>query len=235
MKSTAFISQVAGAYRVEEKTVQLYARLMKEAGLITSGARGVNAPHMHPRDAVRMTIALLATSSAARAVELYQRFSAMTYQPDRSSGPDPIGFGIMRGDSLENVLLSMFVDGLGAPIWSYSPWIEVHENDRTATIELNPPSIEEKSDKYFLLFETGERSEAMRASDRQAHAGIKITRGLSCQSLLTCALPFDVERIKKASWETLSKERDKGIIDLPADKDRQPEKGLWFDRVLEGD
>ena len=89
MKSRAFIKNVSDAYRIEERTVKLYARLMKEAGLVTTGARGVNAPHMHPRDAVRLTIALLATGTAAHAVEMYHRFANMIYQPEHSRGPHP--------------------------------------------------------------------------------------------------------------------------------------------------
>jgi len=46
MKSAAFIDIVASAYGVAGKTVTLFARLLKEASLPTSGGRAAaRAPH----------------------------------------------------------------------------------------------------------------------------------------------------------------------------------------------
>ncbi|MFQ8434015.1 hypothetical protein [Amaricoccus sp. W119] len=46
--SQPFLRIVSEAYVVEEKTVAVYARLMREAGLLTTGARGINAPTCTP-------------------------------------------------------------------------------------------------------------------------------------------------------------------------------------------
>lgn len=58
---------VAQATGVGEQTVAMYARVLREAGLLTTGARGVNAPHMKAIDAARLLIAMMATEKPSRA------------------------------------------------------------------------------------------------------------------------------------------------------------------------
>jgi len=79
MKSAAFNKLIADAYSIAEKTVVVYARLLKEAGLMTTGARGRNAPDMTPMDAARITISLLASEKPTEAVEMCQRFRQLTH------------------------------------------------------------------------------------------------------------------------------------------------------------
>jgi hypothetical protein len=74
MKSGPFISTVAVAYGIEEKTVRLVARLLREAGYLTQGPRGRGAPHMTPKDAATLTIALLATGSPAKSVPEFEYY-----------------------------------------------------------------------------------------------------------------------------------------------------------------
>ncbi|MBL4917763.1 hypothetical protein [Szabonella alba] len=77
MKSGPFIKAVAAAYRLDAQTVTLFARSLKEAGHMTSGARGVNAPHMMPGDLAALTIALLATEKPTKAVEMFEAVAGM--------------------------------------------------------------------------------------------------------------------------------------------------------------
>lgn len=90
MKSGPFIKAVSEAYKVEEKTVNTVARFLREAGLLTSGARGVNAPDMTPLDAARITIALLATDRPARVVEAVKEYSKLTVNHDCLEGYMPL-------------------------------------------------------------------------------------------------------------------------------------------------
>lgn len=243
MKSSAFIKIVAEAYRVEEKTVTLYARFMKEAGLITSGARGVNAPHMHPRDAVRLTIALLATGTAAHAVRMYQRFAGMTYQPDRSTGPHPASLGVHEGATLESVLLHMFTTDMfpegveGGGPFECAPYLELQENQRIATIEHSPlvagEYVHGERQRAGIYFATRNRPEGMALEDRQAHAGIHVKRGIRPIDLQECAMPFYLEWRDKVSWETMRKETEEERERRHRHGDFTPEKGLWFDRNIE--
>lgn len=237
MKSSAFIKIVADAYKVEEKTVTLYARFMKEAGLITSGARGVNAPHMHPRDAVRLTIALLATGTAAHAVKLYQRFAGMTYQPERSKGKHPASFGLLDGATLETILLRMFTadlfpegEGSEGP-FACAPYLELQENMRRATIE-HSPMLGGEGSRDGLFFASGELSEVVAIEDRRAHGGILVSRGVAPVALQQCALPFYLEWRDKVSWETMQKETEEEARQRHRFGVAVPEKGLWFERDL---
>lgn len=243
MKSSAFIKIVSEAYQVEEKTVTLYARLMKEAGLLTTGARGVNAPHMHPRDAVRLTIALLATGTAAHAVKLYQRFAKMTYQPDRSNGPHPVSLGAHEGATLESVLLHMFTTDMfpegveGGGPFECAPYLELQENQRVATIEHSALAdgkyVRGERNRAGLYFATRNRSEDIALDDRRAHGGILISRGVAPIALHQCALPFHLERKNKMSWETMRvKTEQEQRVGQARSGTLTQEKGLWFEREL---
>ncbi|WP_147272147.1 hypothetical protein [Phyllobacterium salinisoli] len=59
VKSGGFIVGVASILGLPEKTVSGAFRVLRESGLMTSGARGVNAPDMTDLDASRMLIAML--------------------------------------------------------------------------------------------------------------------------------------------------------------------------------
>ncbi len=242
MKSSAFIKIIAKAYRVEEQTVGLYTRFMKEAGLITSGARGVNAPHMHPRDAVRLTIALLATGTAAHAAPLYRRFAGMEVQPFASKDQLVPNSGISEGATLEAVLLhmfsaDMFPEGIpgGGPM-DCNPYLELQEGQRIATIKystlVNGKLAHDEKNRATAFFMTRDRPRDMAAQDRQAHGGIFVSRGLATMSLSECAIPFYLEWRDKVSWETMEKE----TADEKEQRFRHGNftlaKGLWFDRDL---
>lgn len=77
MRKGPFISTVAAFCRIEEKTVRIFARELINAGLLSSGGRGVNAPHMTHEDLATMLIAMLGTDKPARAVETVEHFGQM--------------------------------------------------------------------------------------------------------------------------------------------------------------
>jgi len=125
---------MARAFGVPHKTMITYTRFLKEAGLLTTGARGVNAPHMTALDASRVTIALLASDAPGQAVERVKRFGSIPYNPTfEKSWPWYENIGqkdfeaIFEGETLEEVLAFMFgrVGALG--IEGASKWF--HEND----------------------------------------------------------------------------------------------------------
>lgn len=218
----------------------LYARLLKEAGLITSGIRGVNAPHMHPRDAVRLTIALLATGTAAHAVRLYHRFASMTFLVNRSNGPHPDCFGVQDEATLEAVLLQMFTADMfpenGEGPFEFAPYLEIQENQRIAKIEHSPLSdgkLGTSQPAATIRFGTRNRSDEMAIEDRRAHGGILVSRGLSSACLFQCALPFYLERQNKIAWETMERETEEEKEQRFRSGNYKPAKGLWFDRDIE--
>ena len=121
MKSDAFNHMIASALTTPKKTVIVYARLLKEAGMLTTGARGRHAPEMTPLDAARMTLAILTTESPSQCVERVRRFGQIKYSPDFKKSyrgyetikPDHF-VSLFNGETLEEVLAYMF--GLPASV-----------------------------------------------------------------------------------------------------------------------
>lgn len=82
MKQGKFITAISEAYRISYGTVRLFVRELNKAGLLTTGAHGVNAPNMTPLDAARVTIAILGTdkpTQASQAVETYGNLGVNRY------------------------------------------------------------------------------------------------------------------------------------------------------------
>lgn len=111
MKSAAFNHMMAQALTTPLNAVTDYARRLKEAGLLSTGARGVNAPEMTPLDAARLLLAILTTPSPAQCVERVRRFGQIKYSPNYRKAYrgyetiQPKEFGTrFQGTTLEEVL-----------------------------------------------------------------------------------------------------------------------------------
>lgn len=134
MKSGPFLSMIADTFAVEGKTVTVYARALKEAGLLTTGARGVNAPDMTALDAARMTIALLACDGPSQAVERVQRFGQLQYSPTLRNGrtwretirTDEFTSMFSGAKTLEEVLSFIFSLYLDRSLDDASAWFGQH-------------------------------------------------------------------------------------------------------------
>lgn len=115
MKSAAFNKMIAQALTTPEHSVIVYARRLKEAGLMTTGARGRNAPEMTPMDAARLTLAILTTDSPLQCVEFVTRFGQLKFSPSFKKAirgyetiqPDHF-LSLFKGETLEQVLAYMF-------------------------------------------------------------------------------------------------------------------------------
>lgn len=190
MKPGPFNKLIAEAYRVEEKTVVVFTRALKEADLITTGARGVNAPDMTPLDAARVTIALLVTDKPTRAAEMVRRFGGLPYTASESKGEHPAEFGIRDGITLEEVLANIFAsDGLFAHA---HPYVEIRTNARTASIEHAAGGI---------FFRTLNRSEEQAAADRKDFLGIRRASGVASSEMMQIWVQFYCERRDGLDWE----------------------------------
>lgn len=115
MKAAAFNQMIADALTMPLSTVTNYARFLKEADLMTTGARGVNAPDMTALDAARLVIAILSTPNPGYCAERVARFGKIKYSPSyrkRYRGyeviqPDEFR-ALFKGETLEDVLASIF-------------------------------------------------------------------------------------------------------------------------------
>lgn len=110
MKSGPFIALVSETFGLDPKTVSFAARMLREAGYITTGARGVNAPHMTARDAARLSLALLTGEGPTRIVSAFEHYRAMTLDEELSGAP----IGLMtvcdlpEGHTIEDLLTWIF-------------------------------------------------------------------------------------------------------------------------------
>lgn len=66
---SVLIDDLSERFSFEKTKLNSLARVMREAGLLTSGARGVNAPHATTLDASRLLIAMMLDSKIATVVE----------------------------------------------------------------------------------------------------------------------------------------------------------------------
>lgn len=87
MKPGPFLSAVAAGLCLEEKTVRVFAREMRLAGLLSTGARGVNAPDMTIEDLAKLMVAFLATDRPSKAVEMLSCVGAMQLSEHTEAAP----------------------------------------------------------------------------------------------------------------------------------------------------
>lgn len=198
MKSGPFLSMIADTFSVEGKTVTVYARALKEAGLLTTGARGVNAPDMTPLDAARMTIALLACDGPSQAVERVQRFGKIRYSPDyRTSqtwretiGPEEFA-SLFPVETLEEVLAFIYSLYLDRSLEDASRWF----NERLFSLKILPFEVSAELElwKYTDNKITGERVIPFRGTRRDPQyttikGGIRVERAASPGTLSEIAI-----------------------------------------------
>jgi hypothetical protein len=136
-------ARVASATGVPETTVTVYARVLREAGLLTTGARGVNAPPMSALDAARLLIALVVTERPSRAADAVADFGQL-----------PCGFvgaryptskiGLARSRKLQSdhvleeataMVIDIVADG-DEKATVEADWAEVGGNDIALTVDL---------------------------------------------------------------------------------------------------
>lgn len=77
MRIGSLTSLLASTYGIPEPTVTLVARSMREAGLLSTGARGVNAPEMTMRDVARLTLALMSGEPPSKVVEEFRFIASL--------------------------------------------------------------------------------------------------------------------------------------------------------------
>lgn len=141
MQPGPFNTFIAENCDVDEKTVTVFTRELKEAHLITSGGRGRYAPHMLPIDAARVLIALMATDRPSEAVPAIVRWSNMRVR--EADGLDDLDQPIFMGNpTLEQALIRIIaLDPDPANIPASFPAFQIARNEKTAFLEwhMNAP------------------------------------------------------------------------------------------------
>lgn len=88
--------------------VSVVARSLREAGLLTTGARGVNAPAMEIRDVARLTLALLTGQPPSKVVEEYLIVASLQTKDIYPEDGFISKYAVREQHDLEDVVTSIF-------------------------------------------------------------------------------------------------------------------------------
>ena len=116
MKKSQLLASVSRVRGFKESAVGVTFRFLRDAGLATTGARGVNAPDMTTRDVAAVLIAMLTYETPGKqAADAFRMIGPLEC---RDPHPDPDGFSLeaLRGLSAPFT----FVDALAALIDVYA-------------------------------------------------------------------------------------------------------------------
>lgn len=193
MKHQAFTEIVAKATGVPEKTVAIFARNLKSASLLTSGARGVNAPEMTLLDLTRMLIALCATdrpSDAVDAVNLYRTARCVNVTSIKIGKAEiEIPLGAELEELLSNLLAFPFV-----PLVNMNLHLFIYSNRLEAELLIDGNSI---------AFAANENAIDKEAKPQSNFRGISTRRGIGADEIEEMTLPFILERADGRTWEEI--------------------------------
>lgn len=178
MQKGPFIKFIADALAEDEKTVAIYVRELLNAGLLTTGARGVNAPHMLPLDAARVVTALLATDRPSQAVEMVKRYGVMQAKLDGLS--DDLAGLLADNPTLEQVLVRIIAAEPGEV--PTTPEIEVRRWDKSVVIEAGG------SKAVFR--------DTLSAEDRRERRGKLVSCGMMPAGLLRLSVDLWADRFR---------------------------------------
>jgi hypothetical protein len=178
MQLGPFIQTTADNFGCDPSHVRQLCRALREAGLLTTGARGVNAPHMTALDAARLTVAVLAGSIPTTVIEdvrFWGELQTASIRVGAVTRPGPYrALGPGEEETLEKACASIFdLYGDDTVIAAHS-WkmgdvdmvptvsLKLSERDRTVTI------TEEGAEITFMNVRAG--MELQRAQEAEATA-----------------------------------------------------------------
>lgn len=102
---------VARVTGVPLKSVTVYNRVLREAGLLTQRGRGIASPSMTPLDAARLLLAICVASGPADAVQRYETFQAMRCGDEQGDAFDAFR---LRGEDVGPVeVLATLIEAAG--------------------------------------------------------------------------------------------------------------------------
>lgn len=104
----SLISLLSSSYGLPETTTVVVARALREAGWLTSGARGVNAPDMGARDAARLSLALLSGEPPSRVVSVFELLRALQTRDEYPNSGLLDRGTLPRGHTLEDTMTALF-------------------------------------------------------------------------------------------------------------------------------
>jgi hypothetical protein len=142
MKSGELIERVVHVMNAEKNSVIRAARNIRKDGLLTTGARGVNAPDMTPLDAARLLIAFMTDRLPGEASAEYVRdYGSLANAYEAPCDPFPLSVEKVLGrrpDTFENALAALIE-------------IYAHHKDNPAFIEAGAMQYDPATKGYTKL------------------------------------------------------------------------------------
>lgn len=108
MKSGPFLSLISSTYGLPDQSVVVVARALREAGWLTSGARGVNAPDMTLLDAARLSLALLTGEPPSKVVAEFEFLRTLQAEADYPAAGLVSCDELPAGHNLEEAITALF-------------------------------------------------------------------------------------------------------------------------------
>jgi hypothetical protein len=116
MRIGPFTNLISETFGVPEKTTTVVARALREAGWLTSGARGVNAPHMTATDAARLSLALLTGAPPSTVVEEFELIKNLRC-PHAPSEGSAVEIGKLCENHTLEEMLTALIESVRAYAW----------------------------------------------------------------------------------------------------------------------
>ena len=185
------IAKISEDLNVPARTVTVYDRKLREAGLLSKFGRGRGSVHRSPLDTARILIAILGTDTPVRAAEVVKDFGALERYYDEAVPASELNLVSLCGKQFADIhtledAISAVIAGFGQdefrnrlkkysyshPGWRYDVVLEVSE--RTLRVELKIKShyyryghrgdLESYGDYYF--------SDEPSAKDRRSYESL---------------------------------------------------------------
>ncbi len=170
MQNGPFNQTIAQHFGIDLSLVKQISRALREDGQLTTGARGVNAPHMTPADAARVAIAILAGSIPTTAAEDVRQWGGFEVSGPILAEGDTLRPGPFRaanpdvGCTLLEALMAIFElygddDALDTHVWHLGG--QAMEATLSVTLSERPRSVTIAEEGAQIVFSDVQNSKAM--------------------------------------------------------------------------
>lgn len=222
MRIGPFINLISETFGVPENTTTVVARALREAGWLTSGARGVNAPDMTATDAARLSLALLTGEPPSTVVEEFEFIRTLQCKDpvpaDTVTETDQLG----ERHTIEELMIAL-IEALGSPGWRERhgepvwddfilPIISISVDASCREAEVSLPrfrdeyvdlSGQRKLDHLYATrpmdYDTWQEILAIEARARPEGRGMRVVRTISGEVLFSLATAIMRNDVKKST------------------------------------
>ena len=221
MRIGPFTNLISETFGVPKKTTTVVARALREADLLTSGARGVNAPDMSATDAARLSLALLTGEPPSTVVEELQFIRTLqctdAVPEDTVTETDQL----RERHTIEELMIAL-IEALGSPGWKkrhcepvwddfICPNISISIDASCREAEVRFPRFsgeyvdiggQQRLDELYatrpMNYDNWQEIEAIQARARPEGRGMRVVRTISGAELFSLAVAITDKGVGQA-------------------------------------